>query len=274
MAPALQQPYISPQTLSSSSTARFQISAPLARALCDDVILEGTMTVTGTITASTTFDANGLQRVLIGSENRPLAVAQTGELAFLIDSQIEGVSTGSADGLTTTPTTATALSLNLRLKGPWDLSKYANPIVYLDFDPSQFGTISAFALTLRVTQTPWSGKMAKRVIRGADPAATGHKIFAGPQVVNQIALLIGAGGALNETYLYDENNNLVVSYSSSDRCQILAAAWASYKQAALAASPTKYLVRRIISVPYANRFLTLALASSQTALAFFGCADV
>lgn len=274
MRPAITRPVVSPQTLSFSGTARSAQQANLLRALTGDILVEGSVTVTdASISAGELLDG-AIQRLLIGSENRPLAIAQRDETFSLIDYLKKGVSTGFNDGIQALPVTATAYSFVARLRGPWDFSRYKQPILYVDIDPlAEWASATGFLLTARVIQMPFNGGVTRRVWRAARAAAASHKIGLGPGVVNSVYVRIGADSALNEAYLTDAQGNYLVSIATAARINALVAAWAGYKEAAFDTTPNQYLIQGL-GVPYfSNRELQLELGSSQTALAFAGGPD-
>lgn len=272
--PTITRPVVSPQTLSFSGTARATQQSNLLRALTGDVLVEGSVTVTdASISAGELLDG-AIQRILVGSENRPLALAQRDELFTLIDYLKKGVSTGFNDGVQALPVTTTAYTYVARFRGPFDFSRYKQPVLFLDVDPlAEWASATGFLMTGRVIQMPYNGGTPRRVWRAGRSAAASHKIGLGPARINSAYIRIGADSALNEAYIIDKNGNYVVSLATSARINALVAAWAGYKEAAFDTTPNQYLIQGLDLEYFSNRELQLELGSSQTALVFAGGPD-
>lgn len=265
--PSLAQPTPATDTISFSGVVRQTATIALPRAMAGDIEIAGSLTITGTtINASL---SHCVQNFYVGSAGRPLFQTANDELTALISSLHKGLISGYNDGVDTTPTTAVALSFTIRLEGPWALFRYGAPVLYLDFDPNQFGSsLSAFVLTARVIIHPYTGGKARFVNRVFESALTAHSIDFGNGGVDNITLQAGTGGALSSVELRDAANNIKIKAVSSQDIQQLAAAWAAWTATALAASPTRYLLRNIASLPYPGRRVYTIFASAVTLTVF------
>lgn len=261
-APSLLGPVTSPDTLAISTNSENTASARLPQAMGQAVVISGSYTATGTITGGKSLD-NAIKNLIVGSQGRPLVQSLQNETDFVIKAiKDDGPTAGFDDGETTTPTTAVALPVTMRFDGPFDFSRYGNPVVYIDVDPAQLGTITGFSLSFHVTVLPYKGGPPQRNFRSFATSAA-PSLYMGPGPIDDIFLLVGAASALTSVVLYNAGLGIKAAYTSSADIQYLANNWAQHVAAAVSATPVFYYVKGIHSAPFANRNINLTLASSQ-----------
>jgi hypothetical protein len=263
--PTLLSAIDSPDYMSFSLTTRDNKMARLPRLVVGDIVVEGRITWTGTTPNNTLNHA--IQRFYIGEEPNLKVEAYPDELSLCIDALKPGLSTGYNDGLATQPVSTTQYRVHLRFAGPFNLTNCQYPTVYMDLDPTGFGAgISAFTALFRVHLMPYGGDTPTRLFRRSKGSLTSQNVAVGQpgQRVDGVLIMIGAGDLVTQIYLANALGTLVYNYPDANRALLAAEAWAAYKQVALAASPTVYLLRGTLVEYYPGRSVQVELSSAST----------
>lgn len=264
--PTLTSQRRSPDSLAFSGTALDNKQTRLFRALTGDIRVEGTHTVTGTITAPLN---TAIRRMYIGEDVDPVGLSLFGEHDDLLSLLNPGLAAPEHLNLTTNPTTMVAQPYHLLFRGPFRMQRFQNPILYMEIDPAAFGSaITAYTHSARVICQPYGGGIPKTVYRAGKAAATSHTLALGSRVVNGVYFLIGAASALNEVHIADVNGQPVEDLWTAQQVTKLSQNYADYKNAAPSAAPTQYLSRGYRLNSYRGRVAQIELASSQAAVAW------